>query len=365
MKKTGKIILIILSSFVGILLFSFIFILIKSPGKLEPLKNELGIIIENSISEKSKTEIGGIQQAYFIRGENQDNPVILYLHGGPGSPELPMTIKYESSERLEKYFTVCYWEQRGAGMTYSKSLDPSTATVEQMVEDTHEMTKFLQKKFNKDKIYIMGHSWGSYLGIKTIQKYPENYFVYIGIGQVTNQLESEILAYDYMLQHAKDINDLDVIQKLEQFDKNAPDFPSSDYLLTARTSYMNKYGIGIMHKNFSISDLIKDIIFFKAYTLSDKINYMRGSMFSLKYIFPYVTKDNLFESSNSFDIPVYITHGKYDYQVSYELANKYFQHINAPEKGFYTFENSAHSPNIEEPEKFVKLIKGISEKHSN
>ena len=94
-----------------------------------------------------------------------------------------------------------------------------------MVEDTHEVTEYLKSRFALDKIYLLGHSWGSYLGVKTIEKYPENYIAYIGIGQTVNLAESERLSYDYMLNHAKEINDKDVIEKLEKYNPYEKGFP--------------------------------------------------------------------------------------------------------------------------------------------
>jgi pimeloyl-ACP methyl ester carboxylesterase len=123
---------------------------------------------------------------------------------------------------------------------------------------------------------------------------------------------------------------------------------------------MNKYGIGIMHNNFSMAGLYKDMLFFKGYTLSEKINYIQGMPFSMAHLWDYVMEDNLFESSILFQIPVYIIHGKYDYQVSYTLSYEYLKKIEAPEKSFFTFEKSAHSPNGDEPEKFVQTIHAIA-----
>ena len=176
---------------------------------------------------------------------------------------------------------------------------------------------------------------------------------------MSNQLESEKLAYDYMLQHAKEISDKKAIKKLKKYDKNAPDFPSINYVMTVRSSLMNKYGIGIAHENFSMLNLVKDFLFFKGYTLSEKANYLKGSLFSITHLWNNVVGDYLFESSNTFQVPVYITHGKYDYQVSYALAREYFDKIEAPEKAFFTFENSAHSPNMEETEKFVQIVREV------
>jgi pimeloyl-ACP methyl ester carboxylesterase len=259
---------------------------------------------------------------------------------------------------LEKYFTVCYWDQRGAGMTYNKQTDQATMTVERIIEDTRQMTEYLRNRFNQSKICLIGHSWGTYLGVKTITKYPENYHAFIGIGQVSHQKESEKSAYEYMLQHAVEINDVNAIKKLKKFDKNAPDFPPIDYIMRIRSELMNKYGIGVAHE-FSMSDFVKSILFFQGYTLSEKINYFKGSLFSLNHLWGKLIDDNLLESTATFQIPVYITHGKYDYQVSYSMAREYFDIIDAPRKAFFTFENSAHSPIFEEPEKFVQTILSI------
>ncbi|MCL2442486.1 MAG: alpha/beta hydrolase [Treponema sp.] len=360
MKKVFKIIGIVLLSFISVLLTGLIILAVNSPGKLKPLKDKEGNVIINSLAEKQFIEIGGIQQGFFLRSENPENPVILFLHGGPGSPELTLFYHNEKPERLEKYFTVCYWDQRGAGMSFSNSIEPNTMTLEQFIEDTRQITEYLKNRFNQEKIYLMGHSWGSILGIKTIEKYPENYLAYIGIGQVTNQLESEILAYDYMLQYAIDINDKSAIKKLNKFDRNASDFPAMEYINNVRTPLMNKYGIGMKHENFSMAGMIKDFFFFKGYTLSEKIKYVQGMMFSLTHLWDNVASVNLFESSISFQVPVYIIHGKYDYQVSYTLAKEYLEIIEAPEKAFFSFDKSAHSPNIEEPEKFVQTVRNIA-----
>ncbi|KKB50874.1 hypothetical protein HMPREF1212_01601 [Parabacteroides sp. HGS0025] len=357
MKRLIKVISIVLLSVAGLLLIGVLSVLCYSSGKLDKLTDSHGKVIENAIAEKGWLDIGGIKQGYFLRGENPDNPILLFLHGGPGSPELPLCIADEKDERLEKYFTVCYWDQRGAGMTFSPDTDLAGMTVEQFIEDTRQVTEYLCKRFGQGKIYLMGHSWGSYLGIKTIGKYPELYKAYFGIGQVSDQLQSERAAYDYMLDQAQERGDKSAVKSLSKWDKNAAGFPSNDYLFTTRSLLMNEYGIGIKHENSSMIAVMMDLLYFKGYTFGEKINYLRGTMFSTRNMFGNVLNDNLFESSISFDIPVYIIQGKYDYQVSYRLAKEYSERISAPEKGFYTMENSAHSPNLEEPERFVEIVR--------
>ena len=345
MRKAFKIIGWIIGSLVGLLALFLLSIWIYSGNTPQG---------ETKIAQKSWAQIGGIRQGYFIRGENEQNPVILFLHGGPGSPELSMIKDTE----LEKHFTLCYWDQRGAGMTFSPDTDPATMTTEQFVEDTRQMTDSLRKWYGVEKIYLLGHSWGSYLGIKTIEKYPELYHAYIGIGQVCNQLESERLAYDYIVAEARKTGDTQTVEAFEAYDKYAVGFPSNDYLLRVRTNSMNKYGVGIKHKDISMLDIALDLLHYRGYTFTEKINYLRGTMFSLP-MFRNVIEDNLFETSTRFEVPVYILQGKYDYQVSYELAKAYLDSIDAPRKEFFTFEESAHSPNLEEPKRFVEVVKSI------
>lgn len=355
-----------LCSIIGIVFIGLFVTIINSPGKLTQLKDEQGNIIPDSISEKAWVEINGIEQGMFIRGENRQNPVILYLHGGPGTPMLQFITYLEQTERLEKYFTVCYWDQRGSGMTYEHSADPSTMTLEQMVEDTREVTEFLKQRFDQDKIYLIGHSWGSYLGVKTIEKYPENYLAYIGIGQITNQTQSERLAYEYMLNRAKETNDQAVIDILEEHDPYSADFPTLDYLIkwNGRTSLLNKYKIGHLRQGLAYTDILKSLLVFKGYTVSEKINWLSGADSSMVHLFPILLQDDLFTSSVKFEIPFYIIQGAYDYQVSQVLAEQYLDAIEAPKKGFFSFTESAHSPNMEEPERFIEIIRKIASEHN-
>lgn len=308
------------------------------------------------IAKKGWATIGGIQQGYFIRGEDERNPVILFLHGGPGTPELPMI----KDTGLEKHFTLCYWDQRGAGMTYSSDTDLASMTTEQFVEDTRQMTDSLRKWYGVEKIYLMGHSWGSYLGIKTIEKYPELYYAYIGMGQVCNQLKSERLAYDYIVDQARKSGDTKTVRAYEKYDKFSSDFPSNEYLLKLRTPSMIKYGVAIKHKGYSKVNMAVDLLYYRGYTFMEKIHYPQGAKFSIDHMFHEVIENKLFQTSTRFDIPVYIIQGKYDYQVSYQLAKEYLDSINAPKKEFFTFEESAHSPIVEEPHHFVEVMKEIA-----
>lgn len=361
MKRFFRIILIITGSIIFVLAVVFISIALNSGNSIEQLKNVDGNRIKNSIAEKQWSEIGGVRQGYFIRSENPDNPVLLFLHGGPGFPETPDVMLSDPSTCLEKLFTVCYWEQRGAGISFNQNIDPNSMTAAQLIEDTREMTEILQKRFGKNKIFLMGHSWGTMLGIKTIQKYPELYLAYIGVGQMSNQKESERLAYDYMLNHAVETDDENTIKALLKYDRNDVDFPPLDYHMGVRNKTLDRYGVGAMHQSRSKWSLLKSYLYFNGYSLTEKFNLFKGLMFTVKYL-GGASNENLFATSLSFNVPVYFVQGKYDYQVSYALAKAYLDSIIAPDKAFYTFENSAHSPNIEEPDKFRNTIQFIAEK---
>lgn len=129
----------------------------------------------------------------IIKSKNVSNPVLLFVHGGPGMPE------YKYSSALEDNFTVVWWDQRGAGLSYHSGMSKEKMTTEQFVSDTIEVSKYLCQRFKQEKIYLLGHSWGSLIAIQAAQKSPELYYAYIGVAQITNQIESEKIAYDYMV----------------------------------------------------------------------------------------------------------------------------------------------------------------------
>ncbi len=347
--------------FIVLLLTFFIVLRLYSPGTVSPFLNEEGKAIEESIAEKTTQTIGGIQQAMIIRGENKNNQVLLFLHGGPGSPEYMLARNYPENG-LEKEFVVCWWDQRGAGMSYDKSIPPQSMNLQQMVDDTVEVACYLKKRFGQEKIFLMGHSWGSFLGMHTIAQKPEHFHTYIGMGQVVNQLVSEKLAYEYMLAKAIELKDKKLEKNLKKFTLSTPEDVTSSYLMV-RTAGMNKLGIGVTRKFKSLfGEIVLPLVTCKEYTLSDKEGYARGMGFSAEHLFGKVVSCDLNVEIPRVEIPIYIVQGRYDYQVSYHLAQQYFEKVNAPDKNLYTFEESAHSPFIEEPEHFHKVLLAIKQK---
>lgn len=303
--------------------------------------------------EKIFIEINGAKQGMVLLSEDTKNPVLLFLHGGPGSPEIAFTQKYPTG--LEKLFTVCWWEQRGSGISYNNKMTPQEMTMEQMISDTIAVTHYLRNRFDKEKIYIMGHSWGSLLGVLTVQQEPAFFHAYIGIGQVAQQDRSERLAYTYMLDEFSKANDKKMISRLKKFPIDNGGDISLKYL-GVRSIGMNKLGIGVMHNMTSMLDCIKIVLGYKDYTWGEKFKFPQGSSFSLKCLWDSVLETDLIKQVPHLQVPVYIFQGRHDYQVSYGVAKDFVSVLKAPVKGFYTFENSAHSPCFEEPEKMCQIL---------
>ncbi|ALS01333.1 hypothetical protein ATZ33_08110 [Enterococcus silesiacus] len=332
-----------------------LFLSVNSLGSLAPYKDSNS---KEFLMEKKKVMIGGMEQGLFIVGENPENPVLLFLHGGPGNPEYAMS--KESFAELEKMYTVCYWDQRGAGMSYT-DLEKNPVDLDQMVEDTLEVTEYLKERFGQEKIYLMGHSWGSFLGMKTVQKQPENYQAYIGIGQVVNQKESEKIAYEFMLENANKTKDTKAIQALENETPKTSNFPSTEYIMSTRSELLNKFGGGNAHKDGRkmLEQSYQNLLFFKGYTISEKIDFLKGVQGSLNHLFNYTLAEDLNKTAANVSVPVYILQGKYDYVTSYKLVQNYYEKLEAPKKDIFVFDSSAHQPHNEENEKFNQILKEI------
>jgi len=340
-----------LSVLVTLIIFIAIVLLIYSPGKQQAFLDDNGKILSNSISEKVFVNIGGIRQGMFIKSKNSKNPVLLYLHGG--IPDYFLSRKYPTG--LEDYFTVVWWEQRGSGLSYSSNIPPETMSLDQMISDTKEVTNYLRSRFGQEKIYLMGRSGGSFIGIQMAARDPELYYAYMGVGQMSDHLKSEKMAYEYMLGKYYETGNMKMLRKLE----TSPVTDSIPYgYLKLRDQAMHSLGIGTCHNMKSVfKGIFIPSLTCSEYTFAEKINIWRGkSQSGVHPLWDEMIDSDLIKQVNEFSIPVYFFHGIYDYTVSYSLAKQYLEVLYAPIKGFYTFENSAHSPFFEEPEKLREII---------
>jgi pimeloyl-ACP methyl ester carboxylesterase len=361
--KIIKVILYISGGLLATVLLLFLALWIFSPGKAEPRYGPDGTPLEGSISVMEKIPLGGLEQYIIIRGADSTNPVMLFLHGGPGSPEFAFMKHFNPD--IEKDFVMVYWEQRGAGKSYSKDIPVESMNMEQFISDTRELSAYLSERFEQDKIYLMGHSWGSLLGIVTAWRHPELYRAYFGIGQVAHQYRGEQISFEWVKEQAREQNDHKAAEALAGLS-----FPDSlagskawvDYLMAER-QYVNKFGGGTAHEIRGMWPWLKILLKTKEYTMGEKFNFMKGSLFSLQHMWDVVIETNLFYEIDSMQVPVYIFQGTHDFTTPYAVAKDFYDQLKAPEKGFFTFEKAAHSPVMEEVEKFNSIIREIASKY--
>lgn len=357
MNRLLKVFLYIIGLVLIIILGLAVSLWIKSPGTPDPITDVSGDKIPGSISTIEKLELGGLEQYLIIRGADSTKPVMLFLHGGPGSPEF--AFMKQTNQDIENNFVMVYWEQRGAGKSYSKDVPVESMNLDQFISDTRDLSKILAKRFKQDKIYIMGHSWGSFLGILTAYQYPGLFHAYLGVGQVCYQYKGEQISYEWVKEQANLQNNEKDIKRLSEItfpDSLADVFAWKDFLMVERI-YVSKYGGGVTHEMTEMWPVIKMVLDTKEYTIKEKINFMSGSLFSLEHLWLEVINKNLMNDIDSMQVPVYIFQGIHDYQSPYVIAKEFFDQLKAPQKDYFTFENSAHSPMMEEVEKFNAILR--------
>ena len=366
MKTIKKIALRLLLFVLLLVVIAMITIWIKSPGTTQPITDNNGNIIPNSIATIEKLKIGNLDQYLIIRGENTANPVLLFLHGGPGSPEFPL---FQNENLIfEKEFVMVNWEQRGAGKSYSENIPPESMTVDQLMSDIEEISKYLQQRFKKEKIYLAGHSWGSFIGMKAAYQYPELFHAYIGIGQAGNQYQGEQTSLDWIKQQAHERKNQVAIKEIADIKLPTRDAPSKAWIdhLAIERNYVNEFGGGARRTPVNVFMMFaKMIINAPEYTIAEKLHYEKANYYCMEYFWPPLMQTDLNQSIGRIEIPVYILQGKHDYQTPLAEAKSFFDQLDADEKEFFVFENSAHAPFLDEPGRFNEVIVNevLKEKH--
>jgi pimeloyl-ACP methyl ester carboxylesterase len=271
-------------------------------------------------------------------------------------PEFILTEQYPTG--LEDTFTLVWWEQRGSGISYNANIPSETMTAEQMIADTIAVTHYLRSRFHQDKIYLMGHSGGSFIGIQAAARSPELYDAYIGQAQMANQLKSEKLAYDYMVQQFKVNGNSQMLRQLEAAPVTLEGGTPAAYR-AVRDQAMHSLGIGTTHDmNSVITGIFLPSWLSRDYTFAEKVNLWRGkAQAGISILWKTMIKTDLSQQVTEFQIPIYFFSGIHDYTCNYSLAKEYFEKIKAPVKGFYTFDQSAHSPVFEEPQKVQQIFR--------
>jgi len=291
-------------------------------------------------------KVNGVEQYIEIKGVSRNNPVLLFIHGGPEWPATPMIRKY--NQDLTKNFVLVSWDQRNCGK--SKTDASAKLTPDLYVEDAHVVTQYLEKEFHAKKIFVACHSWGTIIGINLILKYPEDYSAYIGLGQFVNPNKSEALAHAFVAGQAKLKNDTATINAL-----NTIPF-SEDKGYADGFDGLMKFSM-LAGKYFQSSEVAGLPDPTQLYPDYSKLDWMTPVMTYGKVLFNYMNATNIdFSPINEFKVPVYFFIGRYDHNTSAEVAAAYFKTIKAPKKELFWFEHSGHSPNWEEPDLFYHCV---------
>jgi pimeloyl-ACP methyl ester carboxylesterase len=307
--------------------------------------------LPGSIASLEKVKLGGSEEWISIRGRSTANPVLLFLAGGPGGSQL-VTARY-ALNGLEDHFVVVNWEQPGSGKSF-EAVDRATLTPERYISDGHELILYLQERFHQQKVYVIGESRGSALGIMLVQRYPELFHAFIGTGQMVDFTETDLLCYQFALNWAQERGDTNKINQLKS--QGPPPYYGKDvawkeaaYLLDT-FAYMNQnpaiYGGG---------DTIRDILS-PEYGLYDKLNWVRGPLDTLNHVYPYLWTVDFRQQANHLEVPVYFLIGRYDVNAPVSLTEDYYRVLDAPHKEIVWFEHSGHTPWTREPEKFVEVV---------
>ena len=315
------------------------------------VRNLRRIVTPRGIERAQTVRIGGIDQWVTIRGDDRRNPVLLVLHGGPGYVEMPLSWWY--ARGWEEYFTVVQWDQRGAGKTYMindpKAVGP-TMTRERMLQDTDEMVAWLRKELGKQKIFVWGHSWGSYLGLELARRHPQWLYAYIGTGQLTNGPESERRGWAFAMESARAAHNDQAVSELNAIAPYpAAGKPIADIATEHR--WVDRFG-GVMAYRTSQEDESHAGRLSPDYTDTEQPRIYDGNGFSERYLLADALSLDL-SAETELDVPLILLEGRHDRTVNSDVAYEWFERVKAPEKRFVWFENSAHEPEFEEPGKFL------------
>ena len=319
-------------------------------------KDDSGNEIPNSISEMRMVTIEKTKQFVLIRGESISNPVLLLLHGGPGSPETGLFRYYNYS--LEKKFVVVYWDQRVCGKSYTKKSVGEPLSVDMFVDDVCELAQYLRSNLKKEKIFLLGHSWGTLIGTMAAHRCPELFYAYVGTGQVSSMPAGELESYRFAINAAKESNNKKALKELKEIGEPENGIYKCGISGIKRERKWLTYFGGAIYGEKSFLPLLKKLLITKEYNLIDFYHFFKGmnAPSRNKMSQGEFLKINLFETVKELEIPIYFFLGRHDYQIPSSVAEKYFNYLKAPKKTLEWFEESAHCSCFEESSKFNKLM---------
>ena len=328
----------------------------RHPGHTPPFRGEDGGILPNSIAEISYLRLGGIDQWVMMRGESLDNPLLVLLHGGPGMSETFFFRHFNAP--LEKFFTVVYWDQRGAGKSFDRGIPRSSMTVEQFVSDLGELVRAVCTRVGQRKVALFGHSWGSAFGSIYAARFPERVAVYVGSGQYGDARAGEAASYAYALAEAERCGNQRALKALRAI---GPPPHSAKRLWVERTWVSRLEGLATAGTLWKTARMFLEG---PERSVFDVRNMLRGFRFSIDAMWDEASKINLLTAVPALAMPVFFFLGRRDHWVPPEASVAYFNALEAPSKTLVWFEASGHEPFADEAEKFnasmIELVRPVS-----
>ena len=297
------------------------------------------------IAEIRSIELGGFEQTVLLRANDRRNPVLLYVHGGPGGGQLPLARHY--SQKLEKYFLVVHWDQRGAGAS-GKGVDWNSLSLERIVEDTIELA---EKLGEGRKIFLIGHSWGSLVGVKAVERRPDLFYAYVGTGQLVHRDRQEQISYDWVVAQARQAADQEALAELATI--HPPYSRQAEFKL--QRHWLSKY-----HGDEFAVDRVREFLpaklFGREYTLGTRLHYQAYFDRSLEQLLEDRLHVDLLSQVGRLEVPVFFFLGRQDYNTPTALVEEWASRLQAPRVEIVWFEKAGHFLAVEAPEEFQQRL---------
>ncbi len=301
-----------------------------------------------------KVLVGGCKQDILVLNDESKKPLLLVVHGGPGSPDRPLVCKYNNA--LTDKFTVVCWDQRCAGLSYTSQSKEAPLTTELMLSDLKELVEYLLKKYNVSKLYLAGHSWGAYLGLWFASKYPQYVYYYIGTGQGISSKLDELAKYNFVLRKAEEKNDQKVIKALYKISPpiNGEYKENTSKCIQYVGNLIHRYGGYIDANNdFSMGEYLKIYLPFYKFNI---IKVIKGINYSVKNLIPKMKENDVIPTISRIAVPIKLIFGANDYICPVETAKNWFDKLIAPSKSFIVIKNAAHMVNFEQPDEWCREV---------
>lgn len=302
------------------------------------------IDMSNSVTSLETVTLNGRRQWILIRGDNRNDPVLLFLHGGPGMPA--MYLAHASTRLLEKNFVVVHWDRRDAGKSFNPNMPPDQERVSIQLADAEALVRVLRERFGTRPMFLVGHSWGTYLGMLLIKRDPDWFAAYVGMGQVTDPVKESTVADRFIHDEAVRRGNKEALVEMQK-DSNA-----------YREKWLFKFG-GELHHSTSFLPLLLTGFMAPEYTFHDALNVAKGPNYAARYMKYDVINEPISDAVTSREVPAFLFAGRYDYVTPSVLGVAYFKKLEAPCKKVFWFENSAHFPFYEEPKRFAEAMQDV------